>query len=156
VDYSPDSGVAAGAFLAIVIGYVVVILLAVAVGYVLQAVGFMLLFKKVGIETWIAWVPFYNTWKFLELGSQPGWISLLSLIGVGRYIVIVFQAIGAHRVGISFGKDTGWLVLEIFLPWLWCILLGRQQEVYDPRRLQAFGYPPPNAGYGSVPPRTGF
>jgi hypothetical protein len=96
-------------------------------------------------------VPYYNTWKLLELGSQPGWMILLALIPGGSIVALVFLAFSYHRIGISFGKDSGWVVLGIFLPWLWAILLGRQQEVYDPRRLQAFGYPPPYAGYGSMP-----
>jgi hypothetical protein len=151
VDYSPDYGIGAGAVIAIVVGYFAFFFLALAVGYVLQAIGFMQLFKKVGVEPWIAWVPYYNVWKLLEVGSQPPWMILIALVPGGSIVLLVFLAFTYHRIGISFGKDTGWVVLGIFLPWLWAILLGRDQEVYDPRRLAAFGYPPPNAGYGSVP-----
>ena len=155
MDYD-SSGAAVGGFIALfLVLYFAILFVALAGAYVLSAIGWMQLFRKTGVEPWIAWVPFYNTWKVLELGGQPGWMALLSLVPGGSIVVLVFQAIAAHRIGISFGKDEGWVVLEVFLPWLWAILLGRQQEVYDPRRLQAFGYPPPSAGYCSVP-RAGF
>jgi hypothetical protein len=156
MDYDP-SGAAVGALVALFVALYVGFILVIAVGaYVLGAIGWMQLFKKVGIEPWIAWVPFYNTWKVLELGSQPGWIAVLSVVPGGSIVAVVFLALAEHRIGISFGKDAGWVVLAIFVPWLWAILLGRQQEVYDPRRLAAFGYPPPHAGYFSVPPTSAF
>jgi hypothetical protein len=55
-----------------------------------------------------------------------------------------------HRSGIAFGKGSEWVVLAIFVPWLWCILLSRPEERYQPERLAAAGYPPPLAGHGSV------
>ncbi len=156
MDYDPNTGFGPAAIVALVVGYVLFVLIVVAVAYVLQAIGLMQLFKKVGIEPWIAWVPYYNTWKLLEVGSQPGWMILLTLVPGGSIVLLVFLIFTYHRVGISFGKGSEWVVLGVFLPWLWGILLGRPQEVYDPRRLQAYGYPPPNAGYGSVPPGPGL
>lgn len=152
MDYDPGYGAATGGLIAIfAVLYVGILIMAVAIGYVLQAIGYMQLFKRVGVEPHIAWIPFYNTWKFLEVGSQPGWIALLGLVPLGAYVQIVFVAIAQYRVGISFGKDAGWVVLGVFAPWLWGIILGSGTAPYDPRRLQAFGYPPPSAGYGSVP-----
>jgi len=150
VSYDPGYGGLIALFVGVYVG---IIVFALAIGYVLTAIGYVYLFRKVGVETWIAWVPFYNTWKFLEVGSQPGWISILSIVPVGNYVVIVFRALAAHRIGISLGKDSAWVVLEIFFPWLWGIVLGVGPDPYDPGRLQAFGYPPPYAGHGAVPPQ---
>jgi hypothetical protein len=156
VDYDPGSGAAAaGIFATILIVYILFIVVIAVGGYVLVAVSLMQLFKKVGIEPWIAWVPYYNQWKLLELGGQPGWMILIALVPGGSIVSLVFLAFAEHRIGVSFGKDAGWTVLGIFLPWLWALLLSRQTEVYDPRRLAMFGYPPPNAGYGSVPRQPG-
>ena len=156
MDHDPGYEAAAGGLIALfVLLYVSIFVVAFALAYVLQAIGYMQLFKRVGIEQHIAWIPVYNTWKFLEVGSQPGWIALLDLVPLGSYVRIVFVALAQHRVGISFGKDPAWVVLGIFLPWLWGIILGNGTDVYDPRRLQAFGYPPPYAGYGSVPRPAG-
>jgi hypothetical protein len=153
VDYDPSGGAAFGfGIVAIAIGYLVFVLLVAAAAYVLTAIGYLRLFKKVGIEPWIAWVPYYNVWKVLELGSQPAWMVLIALIPGGSIVLLVFLIIAEHRIGVAFGKDTSWVVLGVFLPWLWAMLLGRDEETYDPARLAAAGYPPPNAGYGSVPP----
>ena len=129
-------------------GFAILIALAY---YVLMSIALMQFFLKVGVEPWIAWVPYYRTWKWLEVGGQPGWVSLLALVPYGSYAAVVFLAIGMHRSGIAFGKDTSWVVLGIFLPFVWCFLLARDTEHYDPRRIGAAGYPPPLAGFGAVP-----
>jgi hypothetical protein len=150
VDYDPDSSAATGGIVALIVILSIVAWLVVVVGiYVLHAIGFSRLFRKTGIESWIGWVPYYNVWKLLELGGQPGWMVLIALIPGASIVLLVFLIFAEHRIGIAFGKDTGWTVLAVFLPWLWAILLSRDSEVYDPRRLAAFGYPPPTVGYGA-------
>ena len=79
MDYGYGNG---GAALAIFLTiYVVAIgigfLLSIAV-YVVSGIAYMKLFRKVGVEPWAAWVPFFNTWRILELGGQQGWFALLS------------------------------------------------------------------------------
>ena len=151
--YHDNSG---GQFLALFLTIYLVVIAAVVVialvWYVLTALAFMRFFEKVGLPAWTAWVPFYNTWKLLEVGGQPGWISLLRLLGsAGGIVTLVFEIIGMHRIGIAFRKPTSWVVLGVFLPFVWAYLLGRPEEVYDPSLDTAAGYPPPLAGYGSVP-----
>jgi hypothetical protein len=142
---------------AIIIGYLLFLgflFLLLAAWYIVTAIAYAKLFRKVGIEGWIAWVPYYNTWKALELGGQPGWLSLLSLVG-GGVITSVFLYIGMWRTGIAFRKDAGFLVLGIFLPFVWAFLLARPQEEYHPEYITAAGYAAPLAGYGSLP-RPGY
>ena len=141
------------AIIALTWGFTLLVVVAV---YVVTAIALMQFFRKVGVEPWIAWVPFYNTWKWLEVGGQPGWIALLSLIPYGSIATVVFLAIGMYRTGIAFRKDSSWVVLGIFLPFVWCFLLARDVEVYDPRLIVAAGYPPPLAGTGSAPRLAGF
>ncbi len=151
-DYS-SSSTAVGLILAIYAGiFIFSIVLAIGV-YVLMAISLSSLFKKVGIEGWIAWVPVYNTWKWLELGGQQGWYSLLSFVPYGSIVTSVFLYIGMYRTGRAFGKDSGFLVLGIFLPFVWAFILGgRNSGEYHPEWFAAYGWPPPRAGYGSVPP----
>ena len=138
---------------------VLVILLACAVfiaaillvNYLLTAITLMLFFRKVGVTPGLAWVPVYNYWKWLEVGSQPGPLALLVLVPGAAIVTRIFLILGMHRSDIAFGKSTECVVLAIFLPWLWCILLAQPSEQYQPERLAAHGYPPPRAGYGSVP-----
>ncbi|MEO6532392.1 MAG: DUF5684 domain-containing protein [Pseudolysinimonas sp.] len=138
------------AILMMVIGYLV-ILIGV---YVLMALALSSFFRKVGVEPWIGWVPIYGYWKWLEVGGQAGWLSLLALVPYGSIVTAVFLAIGSYRTGIAFRKESSWVVLAIFLPFVWLFLLGRSTEVYEPALISAAGYPPPLAGYGAVPRPT--
>ncbi|MES2171212.1 MAG: DUF5684 domain-containing protein [Actinomycetota bacterium] len=133
----------------IIIGISVLFVIAV---YVVTAFAFMSLYRKVGIKPWIAWVPFYNYWVWLELGGQPGWIALLSIVPYGNIVTLVFLGIGSHRTGVAFRKGGGYVALAVLLPFVWAFLLGSRNEVYDPSLITAAGYPPPRAGYGSVVP----
>ena len=136
----------------IIVAYAVFLLFVLVVAYLLTAITLSMFFGKVGVDRWIAWVPFYNIWRWLEVGGQHGALALLSLIPYGGIVTTVFLAIGMHRTGIAFRKDSSWVVLGIFLPWLWCILLSRPTEQYDPAILAAHGYPPPRAGFGAATP----
>ncbi len=134
-------------FLTFVAVYVVVLIAA----YAVMALSLSRFFRKVGVEPWIGWVPFYRYWKWLEVGGQPGWLSVLLVVPYAGIATLVFLAIGMHRTGLAFRKDGSWVVLGIFLPFVWCFLLARRSEVYDPRLITAAGFGPPRAGYGAVP-----
>ncbi len=150
MDYDPSSGAFVGILLIYVAVFAFTLVLLVA-AYVLMAIALMQFFRKVGVEPWIGWIPIYGYWKWLEVGGQPGPLALLALVPYGGIVTTVFLAIGMYRTGIAFRKDGSWVVLGILLPWLWCFLLARQAEVYQPGLITAAGYPPPRAGYGSVP-----
>ena len=151
-DYSSSYGAGSAAFVAFMAIYFTFIFVIAIGAYVLMALSLSSFFKKVGVESWIAWVPFYNNWKWLEVGGQKGWLSLLSLIPYGGIVTSVFLYIGMYRTGRAFGKDGGFLVLGIFLPFVWAFILGgRNSGEYHPEWFTAYGWPPPLAGYGSVP-----
>jgi len=145
---SPDAGFWIAFVAVMVISLAIGLMLALAL-YIVNAFALMSLFRKVGVAPWIGWVPYYNTWTVLELGGQAGPLALLSLAPYGSYAVLVFLAIAHHRTGIAFRKDTGWVVLAIFLPFVWAFLLGRDEEVYRPELITAAGYPPPKVGFGA-------
>ena len=120
-------------------------------GYVVWSLALMSLFRKVGIPLWKAWVPYVQTWTLLRLGGQNGnWLWLV-FVPYGSIVTSVFLYIGMHRIGIAFGKDSGMLVLGIFLPFVWAFMLGARDELYQPQLLAWHGYPPPLEGYGSMP-----
>jgi hypothetical protein len=148
-DPFPTGGDTAAGVMVIIIAYAVFLGVCLLIGYVLTGITLGMFFRKVGVDRWIAWVPFYNVWRWLEVGGQPGPFALLSLVPYGGIVTTVFLAIGMHRTGIAFRKDSAWVVLGIFLPWLWCILLARAEERYEPALLAAYGYPPPRAGFGA-------
>ena len=146
-DYSSSYGAIFAIYLAVLIFYIV----AAIASYVLTALSLSSLFRKVGVEPWAAWVPIYQYWKLLEVGGYQGWFSLLLLVPGANYVALVFIYIGMYRTGIAFRKDGAFLVLGIFLPFVWAFILGGKTTVYEPQLITAAGYPPPIAGYGSVP-----
>jgi hypothetical protein len=118
--------------------------------YVLMALALSQFFAKVGIRPWVAWGPYYGTWKWLEVGGQKGALALVSLIPYGSVVTSVFLYIGMYRTGFAFRKDSGFLVLGIFLPFVWLFMLGAKESVYEPELVVQAGFPPPLAGYGSA------
>jgi len=127
------------------------------VSYLLFAASLASLFRKTGIPAWKAWVPFVQTWTLLRLGGQSGNWMWLGFVPGGGVVSSVFLYIGMHRIGIAFRKDSGMLVLGIFLPFVWAFILGGRDEQYAPELLARHGFPPPLEGYGSTPsPSAGF
>jgi hypothetical protein len=158
--YSSDmdtdaSSNAAAAFFAIFAAAYVAFILIMIVFFILYWVAmswsFMVLFRKVGIEPWAAWVPVYNLWKMLELGGFPGWVALVALLPFGGIVRDVFFYIGTYRTGIAFGKEAWWVLIPIFVLPVWGFLLGRSGEVYRPETFAERGWKGPYTGHGRRP-----
>jgi len=150
-DYTTSDG--AEAVFATLIGVYVVtfaiaMLFAVA-SYVVLAIGLAGVFRKAGIEPWKAWVPIYSTFVWLQLGGQNGHWIWATFVPGGSIVTSVFLYIGMHRTGKAFGKETGFLVLGIFLPWIWVLILGLGKDEYHPERITAAGLGGPLVGYGA-------
>jgi hypothetical protein len=150
-DYYGNGGGIAAAFIAFILVFTVVWLLFIAGYYVLNGFAFMSFYRKVGVKPWIAWVPYYNQFTWLQVGGQVGWFIFLLLIPPASIAVSVFLVIGMYRTGIAMGKPGGWVVLGIFFPFAWAFVMGAKENVYRPELITAAGYGPPLAGYGSVP-----
>jgi len=144
------AGAAIGAIFALYAVFAVSMLVFAVGAYLLHAFAFMSFFRKVGVEPWIAWVPYYNIWKLLEVGGLPGYWVLLAIIPYGAIAAAVFMAIAMYRIGIAFRKDAGMLVLGIFFSFIWAFILGGHGEKYEPELITQAGYPRPLAGYGSA------
>jgi hypothetical protein len=127
MDYSASDRIGAGVIVAVFVFWLIFAIVA----YVVTAIFLSKVFKKAGVEGWKAWVPIYNSWVTLELGEQPGWLSLLvltswiPLVGFVTAIVFyVFHALAAYKIGLKFGKEGVFVLLAIFLPIVWVIWLA--------------------------------
>jgi uncharacterized membrane protein len=149
--YGYGYGYGAAAFIGFFLVFGLIWFAIVVGGYVLNGFAFMSFYRKVGVKPWIAWVPYYNQFTWLQVGGQVGWFIFLALVPFGAWAVIVFLAIGMYRTGIAMGKQGGWVVLGIFLPFAWAFVMGAKENVYRPELITAAGYGPPLAGYGSAP-----
>jgi hypothetical protein len=144
------------ALIALIYGVTIAATLLLLVAYyIVMSLALSKFFRKVGVESWIAWIPYYSNWKWLEVGGFPGWLALLALIPGASIVTSVFLYMGMWRTGIAFRKDAGFLVLGIFLPFVWAFMLGGRTNEYHPEFISMAGFPPPIAGYGSVPRAPG-
>ncbi|MHB1171337.1 MAG: DUF5684 domain-containing protein [Lacisediminihabitans sp.] len=147
MNYYPDGYYLAGfgvAFVMIITFYLVLLL----GSYALYAWLLGRVFRKAGIPQWKAWVPIYNSWVFLELGGQQGWLAILAFIPIANIVAVVFLCIAAYNVGLAFGKDGAWVILYIFIPWLWLALVGFDASRWEPWRSPV----PPVYGANVSPP----
>lgn len=134
-----------------VIGSIAIFTLAMAViilSYVLTAIILSFIFKKAKVETWKAWVPFYNVWVLFELAGYKGWLSLaipaasilLSPIPVIGFLAHIATFIAYLIIFLNlqkaFSKETVFIILYIFLPVVWLAIIAFDKSKYDASLLQ--------------------
>lgn len=124
---STDPAVAAGIAAFFIFFYLVLI----AAIYVVSAIFLGKLFKKAGVPSWIAWVPFYNSWKMLEIGGQQGFWAVLAIIPIVSIVSLVFHFIAMYHIGLKLGKSGAFVVLGIFLPIVWLIWLAVDKSKWN-------------------------
>ncbi len=124
---SVDAATAAAAFA----GLMVFTLILAAISYVVYALLLSFIFKKAGVAQWIAWVPFYNTWKVFELGGQHGALSLMLYLPIVQIVGIVFLFIAMYNIGLKLGKSGAFVLLAIFLPIVWLVWLAFDKSTWD-------------------------
>lgn len=124
---SADSAAIAG-FALVIYGFMFLLLIA---QYVVTSLCLMRIFKKAGVTPWIAWVPFYNTWKLLELGGQQGFWAILAIIPFVNIVSAVFFYIALYHIGRKLGKDGIFLLWAIFVPLVWFIWLAVDKSTWN-------------------------
>ena len=92
--------------------------------YIIIALSLMKIFKKAGVKQWVAWVPYYNSWKMLEIGGQPGFWAILSIVPIVSIIYAVYTYIAMYHIGKKLGKDDAFILVGLFLPLVWYIWLA--------------------------------
>ena len=124
--YSPDYHSSGDAAAAAVFGvfFLFFMLFTVVIAYVVHAFLLGRIFKKAGVEQWVAWVPFYNAWKMLEIGGQQGFWAVLAIIPVVNIVSLVFTYIAMYNIGLKLQKEGWFVLLAIFVPIIWFIWLG--------------------------------
>lgn len=121
--YSDDGGLAALAFLAILIP---VLLFFLVIAYVVSSFLYMKIFEKAGVEgKWRAWVPIYNGLIAAKLGDFSPWVFLIIIVAssvlsnipvLGWILSLLPLAAGvmySYRIGLKLGKD--WPLLFLWL-----------------------------------------
>jgi hypothetical protein len=121
-----------GSMWAIAAAFSGVIIISGLVCYVLNAIFMMKLFAKANVPAWKAWVPFVNSWKFLELGGfAGGWIFINLVPFAGSIVYLVISCIAAYNIGLKLQKEGAWVVLYIFVSIVWVAICGLDQSTWD-------------------------
>lgn len=84
-------------------------------------------FKKAGKEGWACIIPIYNRVVMCEIGQNPVWWVLMLFIPI---VGIVFGILILHGISTAFGKDAGWTVGLVFLPFIFYPLLAWSDARY--------------------------
>jgi hypothetical protein len=115
----------------VIAGLMVVYILTFVVAYVVTAIFLGKIFKKAGVPSYIAWVPFYNSWKLLEIGGQQGFWAILAILPIVSIVSLVFTIMAIYNIGLKLGKSGAFVALAIFLPIVWMIWLAVDKSVWN-------------------------
>jgi len=88
---------------------------------VLIYAGMWKIYEKAGKPGWAAIIPFYNMIVLLEIVKKPWWWFLLMMIPYVNLIWIIWTY---NLLSKSFGKDEGYTIGMILLPFVFIPMLG--------------------------------
>lgn len=85
-------------------------------------------FEKAGQPGWAAIIPIYNVYIMTQIARKPGWWVLLMII---PYIGIIWSIWTQNLIAKSFGKNEGFTVGLILLPFIFWPILGFGDAKYN-------------------------
>lgn len=113
------------------------------IAYVVSALLLGRIFKKAGIESWKAWVPFYNIWLTYKLGDQPGWWTIITVIPIINIVPAIILLVAQYKIGLKFGKSGAFVLWAIFFPIVWYIWLAFDDSTWQSNNAVATPAPAP-------------
>ncbi len=98
---------------------------------VLQIISQWKLFTKAGRPGWASIIPIYNQYVLFEIVGLKGWYVFLGFIPfVGAFIVMIFNYMAYYKLAICFGKNSGFGIGMIFLPFIFGLILAFSDATY--------------------------
>ncbi len=88
---------------------------------VLLIVSYWKVFTKAGKPGWACIIPIYNLLVILEIVGKPWWWLLLFLI---PFVNIIFAIWMTNLLSKSFGKEEGFTIGLLILPFIFYPILG--------------------------------
>lgn len=118
----------AGAFAGLAMGMIFLLMVPALIVGVLTIIGMWKVYTKAGKPGWAVIVPIYNIIVLLEIVGRPTWwvfLYLLSVIPVVGWIAsLIVTIIVLNDLSKTFGKDVGYTLLLLFLPFVGAMVLG--------------------------------
>ena len=126
-----------------IIVVLVVILIVIGLALlVLMIVAMWKIFEKAGEEGWKCIIPIYSNIVLLKIVGKPWWWLLLTII---PYIGAIWGVWQLNMLSKSFGKEEGYTVGIVFLPFVFLPMLA----FGDARYLGPYGDPVAFRAYGN-------
>jgi len=95
---------------------------------ILPIVGQWKAFKKAGKPGWACIVPIYNMVVMLEIAKKPvWWVVIILLVPI---VNLIFAIMTLHGVSKAFGKDVGFTLGLLFLPFIFWPILGMSKDIH--------------------------
>jgi hypothetical protein len=105
----------------------VLVLILIYLGIIIITIaGIWKVFEKAGKPGWAAIIPIYNTIVMAEICGKPTWWGVLPIIPLAG---IVFSIWLVNLTIKSFGKDEGYTIGTIFLPFVFWPILGFSKNI---------------------------
>lgn len=86
------------------------------------------IFTKAGKPGWACIIPIYSTIVLLEIVGKPLWWILLLLIPIVNIVILIMVT---NLLAKSFGKDVGFTIGLILLPFIFYPILGFGSATYQ-------------------------
>lgn len=101
---------------------------------IIEIIAMWKIFTKAGEKGWKAIIPIYSTVILFKISGISPWLLLLLLLGfipiVGWLIAFGLSIYLANSLSKSFGKDIGYTIGLIFLPFIFHLILGFGKAEY--------------------------
>ena len=95
--------------------------------FIIVIIGCWKIFEKAKKPGWAAIIPIYNIIVLLEIIGKPLWWIILMLI---PFINIIFAIWATNLLSKSFGKEEGFTIGLILLPFIFVPILGFGDATY--------------------------
>lgn len=124
-----------------IFGFMVVLMILTIITVIVKTISLWPIFEKSKEEGWKALIPFYNTYTLCKIvGVNPYWIliviigSLLSSVPIVGLVAsaasIYFTVLQNVSLAKSYGKDTGFAIGLIVVPYIFYPILGFGKSEY--------------------------
>jgi len=105
------------------------------VGYFIVCFAFMAffmicywkIFEKAGKPGWAGFIPIYNTIILLEIVGRPWWYLFMFFIPIYGWFIL--PIIVTHEFSKSFGKDIGFTLGLLFLPFIFLPIMAFSKDI---------------------------
>ncbi|MFH0894577.1 MAG: DUF5684 domain-containing protein [Bacteroidota bacterium] len=96
----------------------------------LMIISMWVIFAKAGQPGWAVLIPIYNFYVMLQVAKKPGWWLVIMLLV--PFVNIIFMLMALYAICVNFGKDAGFFIGVLLLPFIFIPILAFGSAKYNP------------------------